>query len=101
MCVSVPTAYRVLGGGIALGDDADHLALAQGVVDELDGARAGHGQRQDGLREEQGVPQRKDAQLGGDIAQIQLGHAARVEVGDAVVVLAHVLLSAAPRECAA
>ncbi len=58
----VEVALRgVVYRGVALGDDADDLALLDRVVDEGDGALPGHREGQDGLGEEQGVPQRQDA----------------------------------------
>ena len=54
----------VVHGGIALGDHADDLALAHRVVDEGHRALARHRQGQDGVGEQDGVPQRQDGQLG-------------------------------------
>ena len=82
---------RVVDRGVPLRHDADDLALLHRVVHERDGALPGHRERQDGLREEQRVAQRQDPELGRDVAQVDLVHATRLEVGLALV--AHRLLS--------
>ena len=53
--------HRVVDRGVALGDDADDLALAHRVVHEGHGALPGHRQGQDGVGEQDGVPQGQDA----------------------------------------
>ncbi len=82
---------RVVDRGVPLRHDADDLALLHRVVHQRDGALPGHRERQDGLGEEQRVAQGQDAQLGRDVAQVDLVHTPGLEVGLAFV--AHRLLS--------
>ena len=56
---------RIVDRRVALGDDADHLALAHGVVHERDRALAGHRQRQDGVGEQDRVAERQEASSAG------------------------------------
>jgi hypothetical protein len=57
---------RLFQAGIALREDADQLAPGDGLVDELDGTLAGHGQRHERVREEHGVAQRQHRHVRGD-----------------------------------
>ena len=90
MWVSVPTRWRslsdrVVDGRVALGDDADDLALAHRVVDEGDGALPRHRERQDGVGEEDGVAERQDPELGRELVEVDVVDAVRLEVRLAVV----------------
>ena len=58
---------RILLLGSPLRDDADHLLVADGVLDEGDGLLAAHRQRKDPAREEDGVSQRQDGQHRRDV----------------------------------
>ena len=60
---------RIVDGGVALGDDADDLALAHRVVHEGHRALPRHGQRQDGVGEQDRVAQRQDGELRRDLAR--------------------------------
>ena len=51
----------------ALGDEADHLALRQGVVDELDGGGPADGQRHDRAGEHDHAADRQDGQRVGNL----------------------------------
>ncbi len=52
---------------LALRDHADHLIVADRVLDQRDGLLAAHGERQDAAGEEDAVAQREDGQHGGDV----------------------------------
>ncbi len=54
----------LLDGRVALGEDGDQLAAADRIVDQADGALAGHGERHERVREEDGVAERQDRELG-------------------------------------
>ena len=79
----------IVDGGVALGDHADDLALPHRVVHEGHRALAGHGQGQDGVREQDGVAQGQDGEVGGHLGEVDLADAARFEVRRAVVLVAH------------
>ena len=91
---------RLVDRRVALGEDADHLALLHGLVDERDGALARHRERQHRLREQQRVAQRQDADLGRRApVQVDLVNAVRLEVRLALV--AQICLLSRGRRCAA
>ena len=50
---------------VALGEDGDQLPAADGIVDQADGAFAGHRERHERVREEDRVAQREDREFGG------------------------------------
>ncbi len=80
--------HRIVDRGVALRDDSDDLALAEGIVDEGDGALPGHGQGENGVGEQDGIAKREDSQLSGSLANPHVVNAGRFEVRLAVV-LAH------------
>ncbi len=76
----------IVDGRIPLGDDADDLVVADGVVDERHGALPRHGQRKDGVGEEDRVAQRQDRELRGDLGEVDLvGARGSLEVGRTIV----------------
>ena len=64
--------HRVVHRRVPLGDHADDLALAHRVVHERHRALPRHRQRQDGVREQDGVPQRQDGQLRRHLGEVDL-----------------------------
>ena len=57
---------RLVGVGVALGDQADHLVADQDLVDQLDPARPVHDQRDDRLGEDDVGPQRQEREPVGE-----------------------------------
>ena len=54
---------RLVERRVALGEDANQLALSDGIVNQLNGALPGHRQRHEGIRKQNGVPKRQNRQL--------------------------------------
>ncbi len=71
-----PTAVQVVGprrldGGVLLGHDADELGAVRVLVEELYRAFAADRERQNRLREDDGVPKGKDGYTPMDLALIR------------------------------
>jgi hypothetical protein len=77
--------HRIVHGRVPLRDDADDLPLAHRVVDEGNGALTRHGQGQDGVGKEDGVAERKDPELSGEIVEVDVVDAIGLEVRGPVV----------------
>ena len=57
---------RLFDGGVTLGEHRDQLAVPNRIVDEPDGALAGHGERHERIREEDGISKRQNRQFRGN-----------------------------------
>ena len=86
-----PHLVEVLGAGIfllrlALGDDADHLVVANGILDQGDGLLPAHGQREHSAGEEHAVSQRQDGEDRRDVLLVDQARGCR---GDDFAFLGH------------
>ena len=57
---------RLFGARIELGEDPDETAVGDGLLDQADGALAGHREGHEGIRKQHRVAQRQHRQLGRD-----------------------------------
>ena len=58
---------RLVDGGLALREDADHPVAGAGLVDQADGGLARHRQRHERIGKQDRVAKRQDRQLGRDL----------------------------------